>query len=39
LSPPDAAEDDPRKDGTRFGWRWTAVGVVDEIIAQFRAEG
>jgi aminoglycoside phosphotransferase (APT) family kinase protein len=36
---PTLPEDNPRNDGTRFGWRWTAVGVVDQIIKEFRAEG
>jgi aminoglycoside phosphotransferase (APT) family kinase protein len=36
---PTLPEDDPRNDGTRFGWRWTAIGVVDQIITAFRAEG
>jgi aminoglycoside phosphotransferase (APT) family kinase protein len=36
---PTLPEDDPRNDGTRFGWRWTAIGVVDQIINDFRAGG
>ena len=24
-------------DGSRFGWRWTPLGVVDQIITEFRS--
>ncbi len=34
---PTLPEDDPRNDGSRFGWRWTALGVVDQIITEFRS--
>jgi hypothetical protein len=30
-------ENDPRNDGSRFGWRWTALGVVDQIITESRS--
>jgi len=36
---PGLPEDDPRNDGSRFGWRWTATGVVDQIIVDFRSAG
>lgn len=34
---PTLPETDPRNDGTRFGWRWPATGVVEQIIEEFRA--
>lgn len=34
---PALADDDPRNDGTRFGWRWTAAGVVDQVVAEFHS--
>lgn len=33
---PTLPEDDPRNDGSRFGWHWTALGVVDQILREFR---
>jgi len=35
-TPPD---DHPRNNGTRLGWRWTARGVSDQIITDFRSAG
>ena len=29
--------DNPGRTGARFGWRWDAVGVVSQVIADFRA--
>jgi aminoglycoside phosphotransferase (APT) family kinase protein len=34
---PTRSEDHPRNDGSRYGWRWTALGVVDQIITEFRS--
>ena len=31
--------DDPGRTGARFGWRWDAPGVIDQVIADFRAAG
>ena len=28
--------DDPGRTGARFGWRWDALGVVDQVITDFR---
>lgn len=39
IALPRLPDDHPRNDGTRFGWRWTARGVVDQIIADFRSAG
>jgi hypothetical protein len=33
---PTLPEDDPRNDGSRCGWRWTALGVVNQITTEFR---
>jgi aminoglycoside phosphotransferase (APT) family kinase protein len=30
-------EDDAGNDGSRYGWRWTPLGVVDQIITEFRS--
>ncbi|MEY2424312.1 MAG: hypothetical protein QOI95_4379 [Acidimicrobiaceae bacterium] len=27
----------PSRTGARFGWRWDAQGVTDQVIADFRA--
>ena len=35
---PTLPEDDPRSDGSRYGWRWTALGVVDQIVTEFRSQ-
>jgi aminoglycoside phosphotransferase (APT) family kinase protein len=29
--------DDPGRTGARFGWRWDALGVVGQVIADFRS--
>jgi aminoglycoside phosphotransferase (APT) family kinase protein len=29
--------DDPGRTGARFGWRWDAPGVIDQVIADFRS--
>jgi aminoglycoside phosphotransferase (APT) family kinase protein len=29
--------DDPGRTGTRFGWRWDAHGVTDQVITDFRS--
>lgn len=29
--------DDPGRTGARFGWRWDAHGVIDQVIAEHRA--
>lgn len=34
---PGRSLDDPGRAGTRFGWRWSADGVVDQVIADFHA--
>ncbi|HEX4863493.1 MAG TPA: aminoglycoside phosphotransferase family protein [Acidimicrobiales bacterium] len=31
--------DDPGRTGVRFGWRWDALGVVDQVITDFRYAG
>lgn len=28
---------DPGRTGARFGWRWNALGVIDQVIADFRS--
>jgi aminoglycoside phosphotransferase (APT) family kinase protein len=28
---------DPGRTGARFGWRWSAPGVIDQVIADFRS--
>ena len=30
--------DDPGRTGARFGWRWDAHGVIDQVISDFRAD-
>ena len=37
ISVPTLPEDDTSNDGSRFGWRWTPLGVVDQIITEFRS--
>ncbi len=37
ISVPTLPEDDAGNDGSRYGWRWTALGVVDQIITEFRS--
>jgi len=32
---PGKSPDDPGRNGTRSGWRWSADGVVDQVIADF----
>lgn len=34
---PALPEDDPRNNGSRYGWHWTALGVVDQLITEFRS--
>jgi aminoglycoside phosphotransferase (APT) family kinase protein len=34
---PGRPPDDPGRTGARFGWRWNALGVTDQVIADFRA--
>ncbi len=34
---PTQPEDDPRNNRSRYGWRWTALGVIDQIITEFRS--
>jgi hypothetical protein len=36
---PTLPDDHPRNNGTRLGWRWTARGVIDQIITDFRVAG
>jgi aminoglycoside phosphotransferase (APT) family kinase protein len=36
IALPMLPEDDPRNDGSRYGWRWTARGVVDQVIEDLR---
>jgi hypothetical protein len=31
--------DDPGRTGARFGWRWDAPGVIDQVITDFRRAG
>jgi len=33
---PGKPADDPGRTGARFGWRWDAPGVVDQVITDFR---
>jgi aminoglycoside phosphotransferase (APT) family kinase protein len=37
VAVPGRPADDPARAGTRFGWRWTAEGVADQVIADHRA--
>jgi aminoglycoside phosphotransferase (APT) family kinase protein len=39
IALPTLPEDDPRNDGSRFGWRWSATGVVDQVIADLHRRG
>lgn len=34
---PGRPADDPGRSGARFGWKWDASGVVDQVITDFRA--
>jgi len=34
---PGRPADDPGRTGARFGWRWDAHGVIDQVIADHRA--
>jgi aminoglycoside phosphotransferase (APT) family kinase protein len=34
---PGRPADDPGRTGARFGWRWNAYGVIDQVIADHRA--
>lgn len=34
---PGRAHDDPGRTGARFGWRWDAPGVVDQVITEFKS--
>lgn len=34
---PGRSVDDPGRTGARFGWRWDARGVVDQVVADFRS--
>lgn len=36
ISVPGRPADDPGRAGTRFGWRWDAHGVIDQVIADHR---
>lgn len=36
---PTLPDDHPRNKGTRFGWRWTARGVIDQLITDVRSAG
>jgi aminoglycoside phosphotransferase (APT) family kinase protein len=36
---PGKPADDPGRTGARFGWRWDAPGVVDQVITDFRIAG
>ena len=36
---PGRPADDPGRTGARFGWRWDAHGVIDQVISDFRAAG
>jgi aminoglycoside phosphotransferase (APT) family kinase protein len=36
---PGRPPNDPGRTGARFGWRWDAPGVVDQVIADHRASG
>jgi hypothetical protein len=30
---------DPVRTGARFGWRWDARGVIDQVITDFKTTG
>jgi hypothetical protein len=34
---PTLPEDHPRNNGSRYGWRWTARGVVEQVISEYRS--
>jgi aminoglycoside phosphotransferase (APT) family kinase protein len=37
IAMPARPRDDPGRTGARFGWRWDALGVIDQAIADHRA--
>jgi aminoglycoside phosphotransferase (APT) family kinase protein len=37
IASPGRPVDDPGRTGSRFGWRWDALGVISHVIAEFRA--
>jgi aminoglycoside phosphotransferase (APT) family kinase protein len=37
IAVPGRPVDDPGRTGARFGWRWDALGVVGQVIAEFRS--
>ncbi len=39
IAIPGRPVDDPGRTGARFGWRWDAHAVIDEVISDFRATG
>ena len=34
---PGRPPDDPGRTGARFGWRWDALGVIDQVITDFHS--
>jgi aminoglycoside phosphotransferase (APT) family kinase protein len=36
ISIPGRAIDDPGRNGTQFGWRWDALGVIEQLITEAR---
>jgi hypothetical protein len=37
ISVPGRPVDDPDRTGARFGWRWDALGVIEQVISDARA--